>query len=123
MVEVAALDELAAGSTRIVEAGPVRILLCRRGDTVYAVGALCTHARVPLGPGALTGEGLIECPAHGALFDPADGAVRNGPARRNLTVFEITMQDGRIFVDPGDAPAEAAPRARPSLDQGKFPRP
>lgn len=122
MVRVAACAELEEGRLKLVRAAHARVAIVRTGEEVRAVGAMCTHARIFLAPGQLTADGLIECPMHGALFSPVDGAVRCAPATRPLPVHEVRLVDGDVWIDPGPEP-EAAPEAttkpgaRPSAAQ------
>lgn len=61
-----------------------RVLIVRQGDDIFAMNALCSHARLPLGglPGSPIKpmpiqDGCVTCPFHGARFAVADGkAVR-----------------------------------------------
>jgi nitrite reductase/ring-hydroxylating ferredoxin subunit len=61
-----------------------RVLIIRRGDDIYAMNALCSHARLPLGgfPGSPIKampiqDGCVTCPFHGARFEVGNGkAVR-----------------------------------------------
>ena len=61
-----------------------RVLIIRQGDNVYAMNALCSHARLPLGglPGSPikpmpVSDGCVTCPFHGARFEVESGkAVR-----------------------------------------------
>ncbi|MGH8137801.1 MAG: Rieske (2Fe-2S) protein [Steroidobacteraceae bacterium] len=100
MIDVAGLSDLAEGALHLVRAGEARIVLCRIGDTVHAVGARCTHARAFLAPGQLDRDGLIECPMHGARFSPVDGTVRCAPATVPLPVHTVRIEGGRVLVDP-----------------------
>jgi thiosulfate dehydrogenase (quinone) large subunit len=59
-----------------------------------ALSAVCTHA----GCEVEWREGTIECPCHGAVFDPASGAPRQGPARDPLARLSVIEQDGRIYA-------------------------
>ena len=121
MVQVARFADLEEGKLKLVRAGQARVALVRTGDTVRAVSAICTHARIFLAPGRLDAEGLIECSAHGAKFSPVDGSVRCAPATQPLQVHETRIVDGLVYVDPG-APVEAPqsvtkPGTRPSAAQ------
>jgi nitrite reductase/ring-hydroxylating ferredoxin subunit len=41
---------------------------------------------------------FVECPWHNSVFDVRTGAVVRGPARKELKTYEVTVQDGKIFV-------------------------
>jgi nitrite reductase/ring-hydroxylating ferredoxin subunit len=62
----------------------------------------CPHRGEPVdrGDGRLfTGSGALECSAHGALFDPATGACRNGPCfGRDLTALEVSEHDSAVWL-------------------------
>ncbi|WP_077000854.1 non-heme iron oxygenase ferredoxin subunit [Variovorax sp. KK3] len=74
------------------------IALYRFGDRVHAVGDLCPHQKdVKLSDGYLDGE-TIECPMHQSCFNVCTGEVLNAPARENLPVFEVRIEDGDVFV-------------------------
>lgn len=121
MVRVARAADLEEGRLKLVRAAHARLALVRMGEEIRAVSAICTHARIFLAPGRLGKDGLIECPAHGAKFSPLDGSVRCAPATRPITVHEVKLIKGEVFVDPGEEPAEAAnstkPGSRPSAAQ------
>jgi 3-phenylpropionate/trans-cinnamate dioxygenase ferredoxin subunit len=122
MVRVAALADLAEARLKLVRAGNAKLAIVRTGETVRAVSAICTHARIFLAPGELTHDGLIECPMHGAKFSPDDGSVRCPPATAPLAVHEVRLIDGSVYADPGEEPAAAIadstkPGARPSAAQ------
>ncbi len=69
--------------------------LVRRGASLFAFSAICTHRRCKLDAEA---DKTFYCPCHGSTFD-ADGKVTAGPARRDLPVFEIsTNEKGELLV-------------------------
>jgi thiosulfate dehydrogenase [quinone] large subunit len=67
------------------------------GDAV-AYDALCTHEGCEVEFD--TGQSLLFCPCHGAVFDPANGAkVLRGPARRPLPELKIQIDDaGNVYL-------------------------
>ena len=72
------------GVAREVRLRAQRVLIVRQGDDIYAMNALCSHARLPLAglPGSPIKsmpiqDGCVTCPFHGARFTLTEGkAVR-----------------------------------------------
>jgi nitrite reductase/ring-hydroxylating ferredoxin subunit/uncharacterized membrane protein len=73
------------------------ILLVRRGQRVYAVGAVCSHYGAPLEEGTLR-DSMIECPWHFSHFSLEDGSVKRGPSTAPLPLYETQIKDGKIWV-------------------------
>lgn len=78
--------------------------LVRLGDDAViesfaAYSAICTHLGCTVNA-QLQDGGLIYCPCHGSVFDPANGAeVLEGPAGRPLPSLPIRLEaDGTIAV-------------------------
>jgi nitrite reductase/ring-hydroxylating ferredoxin subunit len=100
------LSALRPDRCTVVDVDGRRVLVVLSSDgVVHATQARCTHARVELGPGRLEG-GLIECPMHGALFDPADGSVVKGPARRPVRTYAVRVVDGAVLIYLHELPDE-----------------
>ena len=98
-VEVGVKSDIRPGRCKVFEAGEERVLISRVGDSFHATQPLCTHARVELGPGRLSGD-CLECPMHSALFDPATGAVLDAPATKALNTYPVVVDGDSILVDP-----------------------
>ena len=89
--------EIADGSMLLGHAGGKPVLLARRGDEVFAVGATCTHYGGPLAEGLLVAD-TVRCPWHHACFDLRTGEAVRAPALNPVARWEIERRDERVFV-------------------------
>jgi NADPH-dependent 2,4-dienoyl-CoA reductase/sulfur reductase-like enzyme/nitrite reductase/ring-hydroxylating ferredoxin subunit len=106
-----ALAELRDGEMLVGHARGEAVLLARRGEDVFAVGATCTHYSGPLGEGLLV-DGTVRCPWHHACFDLRTGAAVRAPALNPLTCYEVETKDGYVRVG-----ARVPERQPPALDK------
>jgi nitrite reductase/ring-hydroxylating ferredoxin subunit/uncharacterized membrane protein len=96
-VDVGSSSDFAEGDKRLVEAGPMPVLLVRLGGVLRAIPNTCVHAGGPLNEGELSGT-RITCPWHGSTFDLRDGSVHNGPATFSQPSMVVREQNGRVEV-------------------------
>jgi NADPH-dependent 2,4-dienoyl-CoA reductase/sulfur reductase-like enzyme/nitrite reductase/ring-hydroxylating ferredoxin subunit len=92
-----ALADLTDGGKLAGHAGGKPILLVRRGNDVFAVGAQCTHYNGPLGDGLVVGN-TVRCPWHHACFDLRTGEALRAPALSPVACWKVEQLDGKIFV-------------------------
>ena len=70
--------------------------MVRRGGKLFALSAICTHRKCKL---TAKTDGSFYCPCHGSTFDPA-GHVTQGPAQRDLPVFEtLSNEQGQLVIN------------------------
>ena len=86
-----AFDDLADGAMLQGHVGEDAVLLARRGDELFAVGALCTHYHGPLAEGLLVGD-TVRCPWHHACFSLRTGEAVRAPAFDPLPRWRVQRQ-------------------------------
>jgi cytochrome b6-f complex iron-sulfur subunit len=90
--------DLPVGQGKVVSAGdkPVIVVHTAQGS-VKAYSAVCTHL------GCIVGwqqsRGFIQCPCHDARFNPVTGAVISGPAPRPLPPVQVSIENGKVYVE------------------------
>jgi nitrite reductase/ring-hydroxylating ferredoxin subunit/uncharacterized membrane protein len=94
-----------------VEAEGRQIMLYRRGDNLYALDNVCSHAGGLLSRGTVA-DLTVTCPLHGSRFALVDGRVRRGPAFQPQPVLRTRIRNGWIEVRGG----QPAPR-RPAKER------
>ena len=98
-VVAGAVEEFAPGTVSYIQTGRFYISRLEDGG-VLAMWQRCTHlgCTVPW----REEEGQFHCPCHSSLFDRR-GEVTGGPAPRPLDLFPVSLQDGSLVVDTGQA--------------------
>jgi len=113
LTEGISLVDLADGGKLVGHVGGDSILIVRRGNDVFAVGAQCTHYNGPLGDGLVVGD-TVRCPWHHACFDLRTGEALRAPALSPVACWKVEQQDGKIFVREKLPQPKPEPRGEPS---------
>ncbi|MDQ1561700.1 MAG: 3-phenylpropionate/trans-cinnamate dioxygenase ferredoxin component [Actinomycetota bacterium] len=99
-IRICALDELGQDEALKVDVGEVSMAIVKDGaGTVHAIGDVCTHGDISLSEGFVEGE-TLECWAHGSKFSLLTGKPLSLPAYEPVPVYQVTIQDGDVYVDP-----------------------
>jgi 3-phenylpropionate/trans-cinnamate dioxygenase ferredoxin subunit len=88
------------GTLGVVKSTGEPVCLIRTGGRIMAVSDTCTHQEFAISLGDVLPDGTIQCAWHGARFDCASGAVRQGPATDPLPVFSVRIENGMVLVGP-----------------------
>lgn len=99
-----------AAESELTERKPIRVaredsavLLLKADDQVFAIGNQCTHQGAGLDKGVVKIAGSVRtvtCPAHGSTFRLEDGKVMRPPASKPVPVYDVKVEEGRVFVRP-----------------------
>lgn len=108
LIKGVALSDIADGAMLLGHADFESALLARRGDEVFAVGALCTHYGAPLEQGLLV-EDSVRCQWHHACFSLRTGEALRAPALDPLSCWRVEKRDGVVYVLEKLAPTKAPP--------------
>jgi apoptosis-inducing factor 3 len=85
------------------------VILARRGDEFFAVGAACTHYHGPLSEGLLVDE-TVPCPWHHACFSLRTGEALRAPALDPIACWRVEKIGDKAYVR--EKLADALPKAR-----------
>src|SRR5262249_12121418 len=105
-----AIHDLPDGGMLQGHVGEEAVLLARRGNEFFAIGATCTHYGGPLAEGLIV-EDSVCCPWHHARFSLRTGEAVQAPALSPVSCWSVEQSDGRVFVKR-KKPAAAARRKR-----------
>jgi len=97
LVRGISVDALADGQMLLGHVGQEAVLLARRGNEIFAIGATCTHYGGPLAEGLLVDD-TVRCPWHHACFSLRTGEALHAPALSPVARWQVEQRDGRIFV-------------------------
>ncbi|MGP1667784.1 MAG: Rieske 2Fe-2S domain-containing protein, partial [Rhodanobacter sp.] len=101
------LSTIADGATLLGHADGEPMLLTRRGDDVFAIGAICTHYGAPLAEGLIVGD-TVRCPWHHACFDLRTGEMYRAPALDGVACSRVrAVRDAVRMSEPGAVPVGA----------------
>ncbi|HYN19707.1 MAG TPA: FAD-dependent oxidoreductase [Thermoanaerobaculia bacterium] len=91
------LTELPDGGQLLGHAGGEPVLMVRRGEDIFAIGANCTHYGGPLAEGLVVGE-TVRCPWHHACFSLRSGEAVAAPALNPVSCFRVERDGDRVAV-------------------------
>src|SRR5262249_28579331 len=86
--------------------GEEAVLLARRGNEFFAIGATCSHYGGPLAEGLVVDD-AVHCPWHHARFSLRTGEAIGAPAFNPMPSWRVEQGDGKVFV-----PAKIEPREK-----------
>jgi NADPH-dependent 2,4-dienoyl-CoA reductase/sulfur reductase-like enzyme/nitrite reductase/ring-hydroxylating ferredoxin subunit len=101
------LAQIADNAMVLGHVGPEAVLLVRRGEEIFAIGASCLHYHGPLNEGLVVGD-TIRCPWHHACFSLRTGERLRAPALDPIPCWRIERQGNLVYVREKQEPAAGA---------------
>jgi uncharacterized membrane protein/nitrite reductase/ring-hydroxylating ferredoxin subunit len=96
-LEAGSVDDLQVNQMKLLHYKDKRIVLGRTEEGYVAFDDHCTHRGGSLAGGAMI-CGTVQCPWHGSQFDTKTGAVKAGPAKRDIKTYEVREEGGKVYV-------------------------
>jgi 3-phenylpropionate/trans-cinnamate dioxygenase ferredoxin subunit len=101
--DVGAVDDLADGTSQLIEVDERLIVLVHAAGHFYALDDVCTHDGGPLSDGPVSvAAKTIACPRHGAKFSLVNGAALTMPAIRPTVAHETKIENNRVLIRLAD---------------------
>ena len=99
-VRVCSVGDVRVDQALRVMVGDVAVAVVRdsAGD-IHALGDTCTHGDISLAEGFVEDD-TLECWAHGSKFELTSGKPLSLPAYEPVPVFDVTIVDGDVYIDP-----------------------
>src|SRR6185369_436633 len=91
------ISEIPDGGMLAGRVGEESVLVARRGNELFAIGATCTHYGGPLAEGLMV-EDTVRCPWHHACFSLRTGEALRAPALDAVSCWRVEQKDGKVFV-------------------------
>src|SRR3954469_17128998 len=91
------LDQLADGGMVLGTVDGEEVIIVRRQDEFFALGAPCTHSHGPLAEGLIVGDTVL-CPWPHACFSLRTGEAVRAPALNPVSCYRVEREGDRIAV-------------------------
>ncbi len=101
-VRLCRLEDVPDGCVRRFEPGgsELAVAVANCEGQLHAAVDNCSHEDYPLSEGEVFGDVCeIECLRHGSTFSLIDGEPQSLPATRPITILELEVADGDVFVE------------------------
>jgi 3-phenylpropionate/trans-cinnamate dioxygenase ferredoxin subunit len=97
---ICSIDDLTPNeAVRVVIDGVAIALVKDSAGECHAIGDTCTHGDISLAEGFVEDD-TLECWAHGSKFSLVSGKPITLPAFEPVPVYELTIVNGEVYIDP-----------------------
>lgn len=91
-------DEISDNSVLAKDIAGRQLMVCRISDTISVTDRICTHEDADLSCGFVSPDG-VRCPLHLSVFDVNTGEPLNPPAVEPLSIFNVKIEYGEVYVE------------------------
>jgi NADPH-dependent 2,4-dienoyl-CoA reductase/sulfur reductase-like enzyme/nitrite reductase/ring-hydroxylating ferredoxin subunit len=106
------LQDLHEAQPQVGQVDGEAVLLVRRENEAFAIGATCSHYGGPLAEGLVV-EDTVRCPWHHACFSLRSGEALRAPALKPVDAYAVSIDGGQVTVRGKEKrPGTVRPRAR-----------
>jgi 3-phenylpropionate/trans-cinnamate dioxygenase ferredoxin component len=95
--DVGAASDITEDQPLGTKVGDKEIGVFKLGAAYHAIEDICPHAYALLSSGFVDGD-TVECPLHQATFHIPTGKCTAAPAERDVAVYPVKIEGGRVFV-------------------------
>jgi NADPH-dependent 2,4-dienoyl-CoA reductase/sulfur reductase-like enzyme/nitrite reductase/ring-hydroxylating ferredoxin subunit len=113
------MSDLPDGGMVLGQVDAEEVILLRRGEELFAIGAHCTHYHGPLAEGLLVGD-TVRCPWHHACFSIRTGEALRAPALDPISCWRVERVGDTAFVR--EKLSQPATRSIPATSAAKLPK-
>jgi len=111
------LGDVADGSMLGGHVGDDAVLLARRGNEYFAIGATCSHYSGPLAEGLMVDD-TVRCPWHHACFSLRTGEAVGAPAFNPMSCWRVEKRGDKLFVREKLERTDERQRVKPAAARG-----
>jgi 3-phenylpropionate/trans-cinnamate dioxygenase ferredoxin subunit len=105
LLHIGHIQDFPPGEAHSVEAAEdEEVVVVNLDGQLYALSNYCTHicVRLAIPPiGAIVYDDKISCWMHGSTYDVRTGESLWGPGDEPLTVYEVRVDDGEVYLGRG----------------------
>jgi nitrite reductase/ring-hydroxylating ferredoxin subunit len=101
LIQLCATSDVPEGEARRIQAAGGDYAVYNLGGAFFVTQNACTHGPGNLGDGYVEGD-EIECDFHQGRFDIRTGQPTAAPCTMPVTVWDVTVEDGKVCIDPAE---------------------
>ncbi len=97
-LELCSVNDVAEGAALKIESGNLTLAVFNVGGRFYVMNDQCTHGPGSMSESIVEGD-IVECNFHGGQFNILTGAVVAPPCLIAQTVYPVSIENGKVFIE------------------------